>query len=117
MARLLFKLNNVPDEEANAVRALLEQHDIPYYETHAGRWGIAVAAIWLVSADDYTEARSLIDQVQHNLLTQKQTGDPDQLPASLRQRFQERPVDFFLVVVAIAIIIMLTVWPFLTAFE
>ena len=38
MAKLLFKLNGVSEEEANEIRELLDEHDVDYYERHSGRW-------------------------------------------------------------------------------
>jgi hypothetical protein len=36
MTKLLLNLRNVPDDEADDVRALLDDHDIAYYETSPG---------------------------------------------------------------------------------
>ena len=38
MSKLLFKLRNVPDDEALEVRELLELNDIDYFETTPGNW-------------------------------------------------------------------------------
>ncbi|MFQ3230986.1 MAG: hypothetical protein ACI9DO_002365, partial [Reinekea sp.] len=38
MASIVFRLNNVPEHEADLVRALLLENDIDFYETDAGRW-------------------------------------------------------------------------------
>lgn len=64
MAKLIFRLNHVPEPEADAVRSLLDEHDIEFYETHEGRWGLSVAAIWLKDNNDFSEARALIDEFQ-----------------------------------------------------
>ena len=47
MAKLLFKLRGVPDDEADDVRQLLEENGMRVYETSAGTWGTGVPAIWL----------------------------------------------------------------------
>ena len=47
MALLLFRLRNVPDDEADEVRHLLNENSIEFYETSAGNWGISMPAIWL----------------------------------------------------------------------
>ena len=47
MPELLFKLRNVPDDEAEEVRQLLNDHEINFYETRAGGWGISMPGIWL----------------------------------------------------------------------
>ena len=39
MATLLFRLRHVPDDEADDVRALLEENGIDFYETTPGNWG------------------------------------------------------------------------------
>lgn len=67
MATLLFHLGNVPDEEAEAVRRLLDEHGIATYETRAGFWGLGVAAIWLRDEAQREEARALIDAYQREL--------------------------------------------------
>ncbi|TFH75396.1 hypothetical protein E3V39_04565 [Gammaproteobacteria bacterium LSUCC0112] len=66
MAKLLFRLRNVPDDEADEVRELLSQHHLSFYETTAGNWGISMPAIWLNKDTDYESARLLLDQYQHN---------------------------------------------------
>ncbi|ATX75970.1 MAG: DUF6164 family protein [Reinekea forsetii] len=64
MAKLAFRLNNVPVEEADLVRSLLVDQEIDFYETTAGRWGISVAAIWVKTDEEFTRARELIEQFQ-----------------------------------------------------
>lgn len=66
LAKLLFRLRNVPDDEADEVRELLTQHQLSFYETTAGNWGISMPAIWLNKDTDYESARLLLDQYQHN---------------------------------------------------
>ena len=64
MARLLFRLNGVSEEEAEEVRALLAQHDIAYYETSAGRWRISLAALWLRDEAQWELASALLERYQ-----------------------------------------------------
>jgi hypothetical protein len=65
MARLIFRLRNVPDDEAAEVRDLLDAHALSYYETSAGNWGISMPGLWLNNDEDYPEARRLLDAYQH----------------------------------------------------
>jgi len=111
MAKLLFQLNNVPDEEADAVRQLLDDNDFQCYETSAGRWGISVAAIWIIDESEFDAARQLINEYQQSL------GLTPQQPLTFAEKFRERPVDVVLAFVAISIVLGLTLWPFVTAFE
>lgn len=64
MAKLLLNLRYVPDDEAREVRALLDEHDIAYYETPPSRWGISMGAIWIHSDADYPRARETLDEYQ-----------------------------------------------------
>lgn len=64
MARIVFRLNHVPEPEADAVRALLSEHGFDVYETQEGRWGLSVAAIWLKNNEDFDAARAVIDEFQ-----------------------------------------------------
>ena len=62
MPHLLFKLNSVPVDELIDVRRLLEENDINYYETDAGRFGFSLAAIWLPDSVDPERATELLDR-------------------------------------------------------
>lgn len=64
MAKLIFRLNHVPEPEADSVRELLENHQIDFYETDSGRWGVSVAAIWVSHDEDAITARKLINEFQ-----------------------------------------------------
>lgn len=64
MSKLLFKLRNVPDDEAEEVRALLSAHQIDFYETSAGNWGISLPALWVRDETQYSQARELLDVYQ-----------------------------------------------------
>lgn len=66
MAMMLFRLNGVPEEEADGVRAVLQTHQVETHETNRGFWGIGLAAIWLTRNDtqEYLRARELIDAYQ-----------------------------------------------------
>ena len=83
MSVLLFKLKNVPDDEAEAIRQLLSEHEISFYETTAGNWGASMPAIWLKESDNEIYARQLIDtwQAEHyrkareRFLQQKHIGE------------------------------------------
>ncbi|SRR5690606_14629802 len=64
MSKLLFKLRNVPEDEAEEVRELLSEHQIDFYETSAGNWGISMPALWVREESQYQQARELLDSYQ-----------------------------------------------------
>ena len=64
MAKLLFRMRDVPDDEAEEVRELLTQNEIPFFETFAGNWGISMPGLWLVDEQQFDEARALLDEYQ-----------------------------------------------------
>jgi len=47
MSKILFRLNGVSEDEIEDVRELLTEHDIDFYETPPGNWGISMPAIWV----------------------------------------------------------------------
>ncbi len=65
MAILFFNLRGVPQDEADDVRALLAEHEIDFYETHVGNWGVSMPAIWLHNQDDLEIAQPLFDEYQY----------------------------------------------------
>jgi hypothetical protein len=88
MAVIIFRLNGVPDDEADEVRALLTEKGFDYYETSAGRWGISLAALWLKHDEDKAAARALIEACQ----SQRQA----RVKAEYAQRRAEGQVESFL---------------------
>lgn len=64
MSRLVMNLRNVPDDEADEVRALLDEHGIEYYETQPGPFGISMGAIWLRDESRAEEADRLFREYQ-----------------------------------------------------
>ena len=55
MAKLLFNLRNVPDDEADEVRDLLTAHGVDWYETRPGNWGISTGALGLRAAPAFPQ--------------------------------------------------------------
>jgi hypothetical protein len=64
MSRLLLNLRNVPDDEADDVRAMLDNLQIAFYETRPSIWGISAGGIWVTEDAAYAEARHAMDDYQ-----------------------------------------------------
>ena len=64
MSKLLLNLRNVPDDEADDVRAMLDANGIAYYETKPGPWRISVGGIWVTEDAAIIEARRLMADYQ-----------------------------------------------------
>jgi hypothetical protein len=64
MAKLLLNLRNVPDDEADDVRALLDDHDIEHYDTPTGFWNISLGGIWVREDAAFAEAKRLMAEYQ-----------------------------------------------------
>ncbi|NWN83235.1 MAG: hypothetical protein HLX48_09675 [Halomonas sp.] len=117
MATLLFRLGNVPEEEADEVRHLLEQHGFDTFESRAGFWGLGVAAIWLRDKVDYEAAREILDTYQQEL-SERIREERDELAErgevpTLWGRLRQHPARMLLVSLALAVILTLTLLPFL----
>lgn len=117
MATLLFRLGNVPEEEAEEVRHLLEERGFDTFESRAGFWGLGVAAIWLRDDADYAAAREALDTYQQGL-AERMREEHDALAErgaapTLWSRLRQHPVRVLLVAMAVALILTLTLLPFL----
>lgn len=117
MSALIFRLRNVPDEEAEAVRDLLTQNNIDWYETSAGNWGIAMPGIWVTDDQQIEQARRIINNYQQQLSSsqrdlyeeQKKTG---QAP-TLIQHLMEHPLRSLGILAFCLFIVYVMVNPFL----
>ena len=64
MSKLLLNLRNVPDDEIDEVRAMLESNRIEFYETLPSRWGISYGGIWITDDNDIAQAKRLMADYQ-----------------------------------------------------
>jgi hypothetical protein len=113
MAKLLFNLRNVPDDEADEVRALLTAHGLDWYETRPGPWGVSHGGLWLRDAWAWPEARRLLDAYQR--ARREQAREQDRLHG--RETFLEllrtRPgyvLPRLLAIVAIVALVLALPW-------
>ncbi|HET9818615.1 MAG TPA: DUF6164 family protein [Rhodanobacteraceae bacterium] len=64
MSKLLLNLRNVPDDEADDVRALLGAKRIVFYETTPNPWGISAGGIWVTEDADFADAKRALDDYE-----------------------------------------------------
>ena len=116
MAQMIFLLKDVPEAESDAVRVLLDDAGIVYYETFAGRWNISVPALWVTDDNDFAPARTLINAYQETLLKtiaaeKQQLADNGQTP-TFWQSLISRPATGLFFLAAIAVVLGLSILPF-----
>jgi len=112
-AKILFRLNGVPEDEAEDVRMLLTDNAIDFYETSAGNWGVSMPAIWLKDADDYARARSLLDEYQA-ARTIRMRAEYQRLKREGKQKtlidaIKEKPLMFMVNLLVAALVVYLSV--------
>jgi hypothetical protein len=108
MAILLFSLRGVPEDEAYEVRELLNEHEISFYETSAGNWGVSMPALWLRDDKNLEKARQLLNDYQQQrqikqrqlYLQRKQAGEGK----TLFHSFKEKPLLFISYLVVILLV-------------
>ena len=64
MSKLLLNLRNVPDDEADDVRTMLDAHRIAFYETPPSGWGLFAGGIFVRENADIVEAKRLMAEYQ-----------------------------------------------------
>ena len=116
MAKLIFRLHNVPDDEADDVRQLLDDHGFETFETSAGRWRISMPGIWLIDDGRKAEARAVIEAYQQERQAQqRQQFQLDQAAGrvpDLWARVKANPVSFLLIGLAVLVVVGLSTLPF-----
>jgi hypothetical protein len=118
MSVLLFRLRNVPDDEADEVRELLNSNQIEFYETTAGSWGTSTAAIWLKHRDDLEQVKNLIGQYQQQRSIKQRRAyedlKKDNKHKTLMDSFKENPLRFIAYIAFIIIILYFSLKPFIS---
>lgn len=116
MSKLLLNLRNVPDDEADDVRALLDAKGIRFHETTPSMWGISAGGIWVTydadfpaaarAFEDYEQQRSA--RVRAEYAAARQAGTAETFCSMLR----DDPLRVVMVVLGILIVLGLTTLPF-----
>lgn len=116
MSRLLLNLRNVPDDEADEVRALLDAQRIEFHETTPNFWGISAGGIWVTedadfaaakrAFDDYEQARSA--RVRAEYAAARRAGTAETILTVLR----DDPLRVVMTVLGILIVLGLATVPF-----
>ncbi len=107
-----------PEDEAHAIRQLLEDNNIEYFETHAGFWGISVPALWAKREDQFDRARELIDEYQvqraehfrNEFKMSKQRGETK----TIWDSFLEDPIRFVMYIGMIVLVLYFSLRFFLS---
>ena len=117
MPALLFRLRNVPDDEADDIRKLLADNTIEFYETSAGNWGISLAGIWLKDETQLAEAKALIKTYEKNRLARVRAEYDEQVKEGKERTMidviKENPFRFLIYMAVIALVLTLSIKPFL----
>lgn len=117
MPSRLLALRDVTDEEVEEIRSLLESNDIDYYETPPSGWGISAGAIWIKDGGPVDEARSLLEQYQHErsrrVREQFAKLKRDGRAETTLSRVRREPVRTLVYLAVIALVLYLSTLPFL----
>jgi hypothetical protein len=118
MSIRIFSLKNVPDDETIDVKDLLTEHQIEFYETPAGKWGISVPALWLKDDTQLLTARSLIEKYQQDRTIRVREEYERQKKAgkapTIIDKVKEEPLKMVLYLTIIGFIMYVSIRPFLT---
>ncbi len=117
MSALIFRLRHVPEDEAEAVRKLLDEQAIDWYETSAGNWGIAMPGIWVRHDEQAARARQLIEHYQQ-ARTIEQRKINEQLKAqgsntTLTQSLLRHPLRSLGIILFCLFILYVSIHPFM----
>lgn len=112
MAQLVFRLKNVPEQEADDIRALLDEHGIEFYETSAGRWQISMAGIWVRDKAQAAKAKELIAADQAQRAQQATPITAKDWLMGFVAHAKQNPTEFIFTLLGIALILSLTLIPF-----
>jgi len=117
MAVLLMKLRHVPEDELIEILRLLDEHEVDYYQTSAGAFGISLPGLWLRDESRTHEVKSLLD----DYADQRREGALDLQALQIATRgkrtvgdmFWESPGKFTLRVLLIGFLLWFSVRAFL----
>lgn len=110
MAILLMNLRDVPEDELEAVRAVLDDAGVDYYETKPSLWGVSGGGVWLRDAGDEARARALIQDFQRGRAEQARAA---RARGERESPWRERPLQSAAALLGVLIMLALSTLPFL----
>jgi hypothetical protein len=117
MPTLVFRLRNVPEDEADDVRAIMDENEFDWYETSAGNWGIAMPGIWVSNDEDRHKARQLIEIYQRERQSNMRDSYQQEVDAgsivTFAQRLKEHPLRVVCLVLFCLFILFVSINPFM----
>lgn len=119
MARLLLNLRHVPEDEILEVRALLDEHDIPHYETEPSLWGVSAGGIWISDNGRHAEAKTLMAEYQRERQARKRAefeqARADGDVPTMGQMLRRHPLRLMVILALAGGLLFLTLAPFFGA--
>lgn len=116
MARKLFPLRNVPDDEAEQIRTLLREQGIEFHETPSGFLGLGTAAIWVNDDSKFETARILLASYQQSRFQQAREDylklKAENRHAKFGELLRREPWKFLLYLSLALLLLLLTTLPF-----
>lgn len=117
MPLLLLNLRNVPEDEADEVRALLDEHHIDYYETRPSLWGVSGGGLWLPDDRQEDEARKRLAAYQaargERVRRERELAISEGRAPSAWAAFRENPLRALATLLGIVLMLGLATLPFL----
>ena len=117
MAKLIFKLKSVPEDEANDIKNLLSENSIVFYESPPGNWEISLHGLWLKDDAQYQQAKQLIDQYQRERSQRMRLETQQKIESGELETFFQRllnhPVQLISLLAIILFILYVSVMPFI----
>lgn len=116
MSALLLNLQDVPDDEADDLRDLLQMHNVGFYETKPSPWGVSAGGIWIKHTEDVEKARRLMSEyeaerkasAQAKYRAAKRRGTAD----TMWSVFRREPLRVIATLIGIALVLALMALPF-----
>lgn len=117
MTKRLYSLRDVPEDEIQEIREMLQRHEIDFYETDPGNWGISSGAFWLRNDDQFEKAGQLLSEYhlqrtqivkqEHELLVKQGKSN------TLLRNIIKNPIKFIFYFSLILFILYISTKPFL----
>lgn len=117
MPHHLMNLRHVPDDEADEIRALFEEHGVNYYETPPSFWGISMGGFWTHDEVEAERAKALLRDYQSQRQSSQRQAWEEALHAgkgsSIWHQLLRKPITVIAALLALVFILGISLAPFL----